>query len=119
MAGPIFHPQPEGIKRTLLRKPDLARIVGREAVMGPAAIAPGAAAGWHYHHGDELGFVLEGIAILEMEGKPPITLKAGDTYHIGAKHVHDAKNIGTSSAKVLAIYIVEKGQPFATPIKYP
>jgi quercetin dioxygenase-like cupin family protein len=79
LAGPMLQAQPEGTKRTLLRKTDLAGIVGREAVMGLAETAPGAAAGWHYRHGDELGFVMEGIAVLEVEGLPPIALKAGDT----------------------------------------
>jgi len=31
--------------------------------------------------------------------------------------VHDGKNIGSSPAKVLATYIVEKGKPLASPAK--
>jgi quercetin dioxygenase-like cupin family protein len=50
-------------------------------------------------------------------GWPPNILKAGDTYYIEALRAHDAKNAGTSPAKVLAVYIVETGYPFATLVK--
>ena len=63
---------------------------------------PGASAGRHYHDGHEVGFVLEGTAILEVEGQPPIELKPGDHYHIDAsKHIgaskpHDVRNTGAA-----------------------
>jgi len=109
--------QPPGIKRTMLLKTELAGIEGKEAFMGTAELAPGVAAGKHYHHGHELGYVLEGSGILEVEGKPPIHFKAGDTYHIEASKAHDARNTGTTPAKVLAIWIVEKGKPLAVPVQ--
>ena len=68
-----------------------------------------------YQHGDELGYVLEGTAVLEVEGQEPIALKAGDTYHVEAMRLHNAKAHGTIPAKVLAIWIVEKGPLLATP----
>lgn len=40
-------------------------------------------------------------------------MKAGDTYAIEAGKIHDAKAIGDRPAKVLAVYIVEKGKPLA------
>ena len=83
--------------------------------MGLVEVAPGVSAGRHSHHGDEFGYVLEGTALLEVEGQAPITLNAGDTYHIQARHVHDAQNTGTIPARVLAIWVVEKEKPFATP----
>jgi quercetin dioxygenase-like cupin family protein len=52
----------------------------------------------------------------ELEGKPPMTLKAGESFFIPAGHVHSAKNTGTGPAKVLSTYIVEKGKPLATPV---
>jgi quercetin dioxygenase-like cupin family protein len=67
--------------------------------------------------GNELGYVLEGMVVLEAEVKPSITLKAGDTYHAEAERAHDAKNTGTRAAKVLGIYNVEKDLPFATSVK--
>jgi len=115
LAGQVLHAQPETIKRTVLLKTDLAGIEGREAIVGLAEVVPGGVTGRHYHHGDELGYVLEGTAVLEVEGQGPVTLKAGDTYYVEAMRIHNAKATGTIPAKVLAIWIVEKGSPLATP----
>jgi quercetin dioxygenase-like cupin family protein len=115
-AGQWLWAQPEGPKRTLLLKADLAGVEG-EAVMALAEVAPGASAGRHSHHGEELGYVLEGTAVAEIWGQAPITLRAGGTYHMEAKRPHDAKSTSTNPAKVLAIWIVEKGLPPATPVQ--
>jgi quercetin dioxygenase-like cupin family protein len=85
---------------------ELAGIDGREVYLGTAEVAPGASASRHFHDGHEIGYVLEGAAILEIEGH-----KAGDRYHIDATKRHDARNTGTGPAKVLAIYLIEKGEP--------
>jgi len=37
----------------------------------------------------------------------------GNHYHIDATKRHDARNTGTGPAKVLAIYLIEKGKPLA------
>lgn len=108
--------QQTAIKRTILMKNDLTA-QGREGVMGHAEIPAGMAAGRHFHHGEEMGYVLEGEAVLEVEGKASQTLKPGDTYFIEAGKAHDAKVIGTAAAKVLAVYIVEKGKPLAVPVQ--
>lgn len=108
--------QQTGIKRTVLMKNDLTA-QGREGVMGHAEIPAGMAAGRHFHHGEEMGYVLEGEAVLEVEGKAAQTLKPGDTYFIEAGKAHDVKVIGTVAAKALAVYIVEKGKPFAVTVQ--
>ena len=110
------HAQQAGIKRTLLLKQDLS-VEGREVVMGTAELAPGASAGKHTHPGEEVGYVLEGNSVLEVDGKPPLHLKPGDTYAIAAGVPHDAKNEGSANAKLMAVWIVEKGKPLATPVK--
>jgi quercetin dioxygenase-like cupin family protein len=112
-----LHAQGDGIKRTMLQRKDLTGVDGREVFMGTAEIAPGAAAGKHIHHGTEVGYVLEGSGVLEVEGEAPRTITAGDSYHIDPMKPHDAKNTGSAPVKVLAIYIVEKGKPLAEPVK--
>jgi quercetin dioxygenase-like cupin family protein len=89
----------------------------RHAVVALAEFIPGGAAGKHTHPGEELGYVLEGTLLLEVEGRPPQTLKAGDVFFVEAGKVHDGKNVGAGPAKVLATYVVEKGKPVATPVK--
>jgi quercetin dioxygenase-like cupin family protein len=107
--------QPSGIKRTLLMKTELAGIEGREVYLGTAEIAPGSSAGRHFHEGHEIGYVLEGTALFEVEGQTLAELKPGDHYHVEAGKRHDARNNGPGPAKVLAIYLIEKGKPLAIP----
>ena len=106
--------QQTGFKRTVLQQVDLS-VPGREAVTAVAELQPGVAAGRHTHPGEEVGYVLEGTVLVEQEGKPPATLKAGQTFLIPAGAVHNATNTGQGPARVLATYIVEKGKPLATP----
>jgi quercetin dioxygenase-like cupin family protein len=108
--------QQPGFKRTGLQTQDLS-VPGRNAVVALAEFNPGVAAGRHTHPGEELGYILEGTIVLEVEGKPPVTLKAGEVFFVPAGVVHDGKNVGAGQAKVLATYIVEKGKPVATPVK--
>jgi len=100
------------IKRTLLQKVDLG---DREEIMAIAEIAPGGAAGRHSHFGVETSYVLEGEATLEIDGEAPRLLKAGDSFSIPTGKIHDAKTHGDKPVKVLAVYVVEKGKPLATP----
>ena len=77
-------------------------------------IAPGVLAPKHTHPGEEIIYVLEGALEYELEGKPPVTLKAGDVLFIPYGVPHSAKNVGTINAAELATYIVEKGKPLVT-----
>ena len=52
-----------------------------------------------------------------MEGKPPVTLKAGDGLFIPAGTIHAARNVGLGRAAELATYIVEKGKPLITVVQ--
>jgi quercetin dioxygenase-like cupin family protein len=101
--------QPE-IKRTDLQRHDLSA-PGREAVQVRVDIGPGAAFGRHRHPGEEIIYVIEGSLVYEIDGKAPVTLKAGDVLFIPAGTIHAAKNVGTVNAAELATYVVEKGKP--------
>ncbi len=72
---------------------------------------PGVAFGKHSHPGAEVAYVLEGTLEYQLEGRPPVTLKAGEALFIPAGTIHAAKNVGTGNAAELATYIVEKGKP--------
>ena len=111
----LLSAQQTALKRTILQKQDLS-VPGREAVMAVAELPPDAVAARHIHPGEEMGYVLEGVAVMEVDGKPPVTLKAGDVFFIEAGTPHSARNSGTTTVKVLSLYIVEKGKPLATPV---
>ena len=105
--------QQTGVKRTDVQRHDLS-VPGREAVQVRVDLAPGVAFGKHTHPGEEIIYVLEGTFEYEVEGKPPVTLKAGDVLFIPPGTVHAAKNIGNTRAAELATYILEKGKPALT-----
>ncbi len=106
-----FAQQP-GIKRTILQRTDDPGAATYEAVMGVAEIPPGEMSGKHRHHGIELAYVLEGSVVVERDGKPSVTLKAGEAFKNDAE-IHNARNMSTSLVKILAVYLVEKGKPLA------
>ena len=111
-AGAAFAQQ-GGIKRTPLQKAEFPD--GYNTVTGIAEIPLGGAAGRHTHPGIESGYILEGEADLLVEGQPAKHLKAGDSYQIPAGAAHDAKVSGDKALKVLAVYVVDKSKPLATP----
>jgi quercetin dioxygenase-like cupin family protein len=104
------HAQPTGIGRTDIMRSDLST-PGREAIQVRVDFAPGAAFARHSHPGEEIAYVLEGTMEYQFDGKPPVTLKAGEALFIPAGAVHSAKNVGSGQASELATYIVEKGKP--------
>lgn len=105
-----------GIKRSILLKTPLTGVYGRQLVLGVDDLPPGAASGTHYHDGDEVIYVLEGAAVLELHGHPPVVLDAGQSHHIPAGLPHDVKNIGPSAGKSLVIFVVDPARPLAVSV---
>jgi quercetin dioxygenase-like cupin family protein len=109
--------QQAGITRTVLQRVDDPGAKTHEAVMAAVDLQPAATSGRHLHHGIEIGYVLDGTIVLEHQGRPPVTKKAGEYFQIDAAAPHEAKNSGKTPVKILAIYVVEKGKPIAEPVK--
>jgi quercetin dioxygenase-like cupin family protein len=107
--------QTQSIKRIPLQRFDVPG-TAYETVIGIAEIAPNVSIGRHSHPGPESGYVIEGGFELLIEGEPPRLLKAGESYKVPPRTVHDAKT-GADGAKVIATYVVEKGQPLASAAK--
>ena len=99
-----------GIKRTELQRNDLSA-PGREVVQVRVDFGPGVAFPPHSHPGEEIVFAIEGLMEYQLDGKPPVTLRAGEVLFIPAGTVHAVKNVGSNNAAELATYIVEKGKP--------
>jgi quercetin dioxygenase-like cupin family protein len=111
----ILGAQPQPFKRTALLKTDLTAVAGKEAVVLTVEGAPEVVIGRHYHPGEEFIYVMEGAVTLEVEGKPPTTVRAGEVYHIPAQAVHGGKNPSATAAfKVLTFGVFDKGQPDTT-----
>jgi quercetin dioxygenase-like cupin family protein len=58
---------------------------------------------------------MEGEADVMIEGQPVRHVKAGDSWQIAAGVPHDAKVSGDKPLKVLAVYVVDKSKPLASP----
>src|SRR5580692_1828317 len=72
--------QQQGFNRTTLLKTDAPGTKSYDVIMVKADLLPGGTTGAHWHHGLEVGYILQGSIVLEQKGKPSLTLKAGDTY---------------------------------------
>jgi quercetin dioxygenase-like cupin family protein len=101
-----------------LYKADLVTSDGREASMFLAELAPGANVGKHYHPGDAFAYILEGTMLLEIDGKPSVTLGPGQSGSLPPRTVHDDKNPSqTAPLKFLVFHVAKKGEPLAVPVK--
>jgi quercetin dioxygenase-like cupin family protein len=109
-AGPQATPN---IKRTPLQTVDVPA-GSYNAITAIAEIVPNAVIGRHTHLGPETGYMIEGEMTLMIDGQAPKVVKAGESYQVPAGVVHDAK-AGDKGAKVMGVYIIEKGKPLAIP----
>ena len=112
----VARAQQAGIKRTDLQRHDLS-VPGREVIQVLVEFAPGVLFPKHSHPGEEIVYVVEGLLEYALEGRPPVTLKAGEVLFIPAGTPHAVTNLGSGNAAELATYIVEKGTPLLTVVK--
>lgn len=79
-----------------------------------------AESGKHTLGGNEIVYIQQGSVTLEVEGKAPVTLKAGEAF-TSAGEVHNVRNASkTAPVKALAFYVAKKGsrmEELAVPAK--
>ena len=112
----------EGLKSgTILQRTDIASAKGMEAILVLRNVPPGKESGKHTQSGNEIVYVLDGSVVLEVQGKPPKTVAAGEAFTTGPGQVHNVKNASTTApVKALAFYIAKKGaalEELAVPAK--
>src|SRR5215475_14469381 len=69
---------------TILQRAELVNAKGMEAILVLRAVPPGGESGKHTQSGNEIVYVLDGSISLEVQGKPPATLKAGEALQTAA-----------------------------------
>ncbi|KAF5884983.1 MULTISPECIES: cupin domain-containing protein [Rhizobium] len=116
LGGAVTAQAEQPLQRTDLIKNDID-VPGHEVVQVRVDFAPGVLAPNHSHPGEEIAFVIEGTLEYQLEGRQPITLKAGQSLFIPTGVAHSAKNVGSGKASELATYIVRKGAPLVMPAK--
>ena len=101
------------LKRTTLQTVDFPP--GYEIVSVFAELQSGDCTGRHTHPGVESAYVLEGEAVVKIDGKPDVIVKVGQPLLFELRVVHNVCNISGRPFKALAHYIIEKGKPLASP----
>jgi len=108
--------QQPGTRRTELQRHDLG-VSGREVIQVRVELDPGVTFGKHWHPGEEIVYALEGSLEYQVEGKPPVTLNAGDVLFIPAGTIHAVTNVGRGNGAELATYVVDKGKPLVVMVR--
>jgi len=95
---------------TILQRTELVGAKGTEAILVLREVPAGGESGKHTQTGNEVVYVLEGSFVLEVQGKPAVTLKTGEAFSTVAGEVHNVKNASaTAAGKALAFYVAKKG----------
>ena len=106
---------PATFKRTELRRFP-SPIPGWGIVQSLAEISEGVASGRHSHPGGpEVGYIVRGDVAMEFDDRPTLTLRSGDPFMIPPSGVHNARNIGAFTTKMLSTHFVDETQPLAIP----
>ena len=112
VAGLTAAQQPAGtatptapIKRILLQRFDVPNS-NFETVTGIAELAPSVNIGRHTHPGLESGYVMDGEFTLLVEGKPPLALKAGDSYTVRPRFMYSITPPTTAAATPTDITLI-------------
>lgn len=107
---------PSPIKRTPIGKTEVPGS-NFEVITAMVEIQLGFKAGRHNHPGIVQAQVLEGEFWLALDGQPEKTYKAGQSFELPNQAIHNEGAVGSVPAKLIAVYIVEKGKPLVNPIK--
>ena len=104
---------PAGITRRVLQRID-GPTPEFETVMAMAEIASGFHVPRHIHPGIESAYIVEGVAVLSVNGMEDRAVSAGDTLQVAARRPHQLQN-GDKPLRIISTYILEKGQPISLP----
>jgi quercetin dioxygenase-like cupin family protein len=108
--------KPAPVQRTPIGKIDVPGS-NYEVVTAMVTLQPGFKAGRHTHPGTVQAQVLEGEFMIQIDGQPEKTFKAGQSLEVPDSAVHTEGAVGSAPAKLIAIYVVEKGKPLVSPVK--
>jgi quercetin dioxygenase-like cupin family protein len=109
--------RPPGVKHTWLTKSDVTGLPGREANVWIADFDPGYVVARHTHPGDTFIYVQAGALVVEVEGAPPRTVRAGQAVQELAGTRHTARNASaTAPARLVLFQVTPKGKAPVVPV---
>ena len=104
------------VSRKILIKHD-APAAGYEEAMVAVEIPVGGREGRHTHPGSVMIYVLEGTLTFDYEGKSTATYNPGDSLYVEPDKIHEGINNGKTPVKVIANFLLRKGEPMTSPAK--
>jgi quercetin dioxygenase-like cupin family protein len=108
--------QPSPVKRTPIGKTEVPGS-NYEVITAMVELQPGFKAGRHTHPGTVQAQVLDGEFMLAIDGEAEKTFTAGQSLEVPHGAIHNEGAVGTRPAKLIAVYIVEKGKPLVQPVQ--
>jgi quercetin dioxygenase-like cupin family protein len=108
--------QPSPVKRTPIGKTEVPGS-NYEVITAIVELQPGFKAGRHTHPGTVQAQVLDGEFMLAIDGEAEKTFAAGQSLEVPHGAIHNEGAVGTRPAKLIAVYIVEKGKPLVQPVQ--
>jgi quercetin dioxygenase-like cupin family protein len=100
--NPVFDQVPESAANNRLIVTDLR--------LGPDAVGV-----THYHPWEEFLYVIEGSALVEMDGQPSRTLLPGERFVIPSRIVHTPR-AGPEGVRAIVVRVHREGDPVSTPV---
>jgi quercetin dioxygenase-like cupin family protein len=108
------HAQSGGVHRTTLQEQDFPP-PSRHTVSMKVVVDPGVEVGPHTHPGLEMAYVVQGQATVTLKGQAARTFSAGDSFVIPPQTTHRVHNAGAGPLVMVSTYVLDKGQPVASP----
>ena len=98
---------------------ELTDMPGKEVLMLTVAYPPGGSDPVHRHDAHGFIYVLEGSVVMQVQGGTEVTLTPGQTFYEGPDDVHVVgRNASTTRpAKMLVIFVKDKGAPILVPVQ--
>ncbi|MCU1608881.1 MAG: hypothetical protein QOH09_2414 [Pseudonocardiales bacterium] len=104
---------PPAFKRTDLQRSP-SPVSGWEIRQTLVEIPEGIESGRHSHPGPEVGYIVRGVVSMEFDDGTALALRTGDPFLIAPGVIHNARNVGTVTTKMLSTYFVDETQPLVT-----
>lgn len=106
-------------RRVALQTKDLKRVdlgswcQGKEATIQFMEFGPGTS-GKHSHPAHSFAYVIDGSEVQTVQGRSPVSAKAGDALYDSPGEVHETQN--TSPVEVIVFRIIEKDKEVTTQV---
>ena len=115
--GPMSVAHAQGPPPPLLREivQGMPRGERQEVRVIVATLKPGEATPFHSHRFPVTAYVLEGTFTLELEGRPPVTAKAGQAIVEPPRVKMTGYNRSTEPMRVVIFYVSDPDTPFLDP----